>query len=227
MPFKRNTTVISILPRSKQRGSLICYRSHSWQDLNPDNQTAASVQESYASPAGTQPVSLPELVPLLGEACSMLVSALHSAHPAHTGCLSCSKPFSLHHSAAGEVCFSQMPGLGQAVSILFHSGRGWKLSKAGIFLFVLFFLLFLLVLFLIQLVEPSPLLSNKCFKNKTKQNKSQLSELLRVRLCSEQQVSWTWEEEQDSTCRPQCQELGSRSSQPRQAHTGTAPSRQT
>lgn len=120
-----------------------------------------------------------------------------------------------------------MPGLGQAVSILFHSGRGWKLSKAGIFLFVLFFLLFLLVLFLIQLVEPSPLLSNKCFKNKTKQNKSQLSELLRVRLCSEQQVSWTWEEEQDSTCRPQCQELGSRSSQPRQAHTGTAPSRQT
>lgn len=111
----------------------------------------------------------------------------HSAPPRHTGVPLPSEPLSLRHSAAGRLCSSPMPGLGQALSILLHSGKGWPLSQAGcgelwgvlwVFWFVFFFLLLLLVLFFIQLAQPSPLLNKKCFRNKNK-IKAQLPEFLR------------------------------------------------
>lgn len=126
---------------------------------------------------------LSELVPFWPELAPCLGSFFIPHSQCTRGILLPSKPLSLCHSAAEKFCSSQMPGLGQALAIFLHSGKGWQLSKAGCG--GVFFLLLLLVLFLIQLAKPSPSLNKKCLKNKNK-IKAQLPEVLRELLCSEQ-----------------------------------------
>lgn len=134
----------------------------------------------------------------------MLGTALCSALPEHTGCPSPFKAPLAVSLSSGETLLYPNASLGQPVSILLHSGKGWQLSKAG------GFLLLLLVVFLIQLTKSSPLLNKKCFENKNKM-KARLPELLRELLCSKQQDPGHQGKEQDSTCQPKPQKLGSHS----------------